>query len=278
VAPQRRGLSQALFTAGYTLIGAGLGALIITRLSAHLGWRAVFPIIGAATALAVIALAFVMREPAEARSHGKTDWRSAIRLLRSPSLVLLTIMTCAILSWLQVFAFFNHTFLVKVRHFDEVDAGAIASAWGLIGSLGSVLIPLASDFWGRKPVVLGSALVCAASLALYLFGGFDAGATQLLLGLSGFCGFGVLPIVLATCVSEAVPENERGAALGVTNFFGVIVGTTLMPILAGQIADSFGIVAALTIPILAQVVVVVLIMAITETAPRLVARTRAATA
>src|SRR5216683_174707 len=36
-ATQRRGFNQALFTAGYTLIGAGLGALIITRISAGAG-------------------------------------------------------------------------------------------------------------------------------------------------------------------------------------------------------------------------------------------------
>jgi predicted MFS family arabinose efflux permease len=275
VAPQRRGVSQALFTAGYTLIGAGAGAIIITSLSSHLGWRWAFPIIAAATTLVVIALAVIMREPPIHRAHRAADWRSAARLLRKPSLVFLTIMGCAILSWLQVFAGFDHSFLVETRHFSPIDAGEIASSWGLIGAIGSVLLPLASDYWGRRPVVLASSLVCAASLAVYLFGGFDKTMMQLLLGLSGFCGFGLLPIVLATCVSECVGEDERGAALGVTNFFGVIIGTTLMPFIGGVLADGFGLVATLCLPIAAQLVVAGCILAVTETAPRVVARSRA---
>jgi MFS family permease len=276
VAPQRRGVSQALFTAGYTLIGAGAGAIIITYLSARLGWRWAFPLIGATSALVVIALAAVMREPPVRRERHPGDWRSALRLLRNPSLVFLTVMGCAILTWLQVFAGFNHSFLVETRHFSPIAAGEIASSWGFVGAVGSILLPLASDHWGRRPVVFASALVAAASLAAYLFGGFDKGVMQLLLGLSGFCGFGLLPIVLATCVSEAVPENQRGAALGVTNFFAVIIGTTLMPVIAGLLADGYGYVAALTIPIIAELVVAAFILAIAETAPRVVARLGAA--
>ncbi|HXZ01304.1 MAG TPA: MFS transporter [Stellaceae bacterium] len=273
VAPQRRGVSQALFTAGYTLIGAGAGALIITSLSVHFGWRWAFPLIAAATTPVVIALALIMREPVMHQAHaGAADWRAATRLLRKPSLVLLTIMGCAILSWLQVFAGFDHSFLVESRHFSPIDAGEIASCWGFVGAVGSVLLPLASDYWGRRPVVLASALVCAASLAAYLFGGFDKTTMQLLLGLSGFCGFGLLPIVLATCVSESVGEEERGAALGVTNFFGVIIGTTLMPFVGGVLADGFGLTATLCIPIAAQLAVAGCVLAVTETAPRAVAR------
>jgi predicted MFS family arabinose efflux permease len=275
VAPQRRGVSQAIFTAGYTLIGAGAGAIIITYLSARLGWRWAFPLIGAATLLVVIALAAVMREPPVRREHHAGDWRSAARLLRNPSLAYLTIMGCAILSWLQVFAGFDHSFLVEVRHFSPLEAGRIASFWGFVGAVGSILVPLASDYWGRRPVVLISALACAASLAVYLFGGFDATSMALLLGASGFFGFGLLPIVLATCVSEAVPETQRGAALGVTNFFAVLIGTTLMPFIGGLLADKVGFVATLCIPIVAQLVVAGFILAVTETAPRVVARPKA---
>src|SRR5579863_5407557 len=54
-APQRRGMNQALFTMGYTLIGAGFGPYIITRIADGLGWRWAFPIIAAATAMVVLA-------------------------------------------------------------------------------------------------------------------------------------------------------------------------------------------------------------------------------
>ena len=272
-APQRRGFNQALFIAGYTLIGAGLGALIITRISAHLGWRWAFPIIGAATVLVVIGLAIVMRDRPAPTTHGPSDWAAGFRALRNPSLVYLTIMGCAILAWLAVTIAFDQLFLTQVRGFSKLDAGSIAAVWGLAGAAGQIVLPLLSDRWERRPVTLAGSLACAAALVAYLTGGFDKTGMQLLLGTIGFCGFGILPIVLATCVSESVSDDIRGAVLGVTNFFGVIVGSTLMPLVGGVIADLFGLTGAMWILVASQLVIAVFIMAVTETAPRLLART-----
>ncbi len=271
-APRRRGLNQALFTAGYTLIGAGLGALVITTLTQHLGWRWVFPIIGAATALVVLGLYAVMREPPRHTLLHSRDWRASLKMLGDRSLLYVTIAGCAVLTWLQISIGFNLLFLTKVRQFSLLDAGAIASVWGFAGAAGQVLLPRLSDFWGRRPTVHAAASLCAIALVLYLIGGFGMRGMQILLGLSGFCGFGVLPIVLATCVSELVPEAQRGTALGMTNFFAVIVGTTLMPVVGGVIADHLTLGAAMGIAVLSQIVVAASIMAVKETSPRALAR------
>jgi MFS transporter, ACS family, hexuronate transporter len=108
-------------------------------------------------------------------------------------------------------------------------------------------------------------------------GGFDLGIMRLLAGASGFFGFGLGPIVIATCVSEAVPDELRGSALGMTNFFAVIVGTAVMPVVGGIVADHFGLGAALALAVIVQVVMAGLVLGIAETAPRVLAR-RAATA
>lgn len=271
-APQRRGLNQALFTAGYTLIGVGVGALIITSLMVHVGWRWVFPIIGVATALVVVALALLMREPQAGPARQKHDWRVAIQLLRDPSMVYLVIMGCAVLAWLQLSVGFNVLYLTKVRHFALPQAGSIVSVWGFAGAAGQVVLPLLSDRLGRRPVICAAALVCAASLYFYLNGQFDLTGMRWLLGLSGFCGWGLLPLVIATCVSEIVTADVRATALGMTNFFGVIVGTTIMPVVGGVVADHFGLAGALWLLIGCQIIVAALILAVRETAPRIVAR------
>jgi MFS family permease len=271
-APRRRGFNQALFTAGYTLIGAGLGAIIITRISAHLGWRWAFPIIGAVTVLVVIGLAVAMRDRPAPATQDHRNWRAGIRALRNPSLVYLTIMGCAILSWLAVTIAFDQLFLTRVRGFSKLDAGSIAAVWGFAGTAGQIVLPLLSDRWGRRPVTLVASLACAAALIGYITGGFDMTGMQILLGISGFCGFGILPIVLATCVSESVSDDVRGSLLGVTNCCGVILGSTLMPLLGGVIADQFGLTGAMWILVASQLVIVVLILGVTETAPRVLAR------
>jgi len=271
-APERRGFNQALFTAGYTLIGVGVGALIITSLMIHVGWRWVFPIIGAVTALVTIALILVMREPTPSKARAKRDWRQAMGLLRDPSMAYLVIMGSAILAWLQLSVGFNVLYLTKVRHFTLPEAGSVMAVWGFAGTAGQILLPLLSDRIGRKPVVCGSAAVCAVGLIVYLTGGLDLAGMRLVLGISGFCGWGLLPLVIATCVSEIVDDDERGAALGMTNFFGVVVGTTIMPVVGGVVADHFGLAGALWLVVGCQAIVAVLILAIRETAPRVVAR------
>ena len=277
-APERRGFNQAIFAAGYTLIGAGLGALIITTITVHLGWRWAFPIVGAASLLVLGALFFVMREPAAHAERHPIQWRAGARLLRDPSVLAVTIAGCAVLTWLQLTIGFNVLFLTRVRHFSLLQAGGIASVWGFSGVVGQLVLPLLSDFWGRKRTVVLGALACAAALVFYLQGDFGIADMRLLLGASGFFGWGLLPIVLATTVSELVSDELRGAALGMTNCLAVIVGTTIMPVLGGAIADHFTLSAALWLCVGSEIVVAAAMLAVKETAPRMVARAARMTA
>ena len=191
--------------------------------------------------------------------------------MRDPSVVAVTIAGCAVLTWLQIFVGFNPLFLTKIRDFSFAEAGTIASIWGFSGAAGQIIIPLASDRFGRRPVVFISAGVSAAALALYILAGYDVWPMRVLAGICGFCGFGLLPLVLATCVSETVSDEIRGAALGMTNFFGVIVGTTLMPLVGGVLYDHIGLGAALGLAAIAQILVAVSVLKVRETAPRVLA-------
>jgi MFS family permease len=271
-APQRRGFNQALYNAGYSFFGVGLGALIVTTLTAQFGWRWVFPIIGLVTALVFVALFAVMREPEPHATRRKINWHVTAGLLRGRSVLLLTLMGCATLAWLQLSIGYNVLFLTKLRGFSLVEAGTVVSTWGFAGTAGQLLIPFTSDYLGRRPVVLVSAAMCALMLALYITGGYDVGTMRLLAGASGFFGFGLSPIVIATCVSEAVPGELRGAALGMTNFFAVMMGTAVMPVVGGIVADHFGLPAALWLAVGAQILMAALVVGVSETAPRVLAR------
>ncbi|MBV9568418.1 MAG: MFS transporter [Hyphomicrobiales bacterium] len=269
-APSRKSINQGVFTVGYTLIGVGVGSYIITRLTALWGWRLVFPIIGAATLAVLGALLVFMREPQKREAH-RVDWRRALGLLNDPSVVAITVAGCAALTWLQIFVGFNPLFLTKVRAFSFAEAGIIASIWGFSGAAGQILIPFASEHFGRRAAAFVSAGISAAALALYILGGYEVWPMRILAGICGFCGFGTLPIVLATCVSEMVPDDIRGAALGMTNFFGVLIGTTLMPLVGGLLSDHIGFAVVLGLAAMAQVLVAASILKVRETAPRILA-------
>lgn len=272
VAPQRRGLNQALYNAGYSFFGVGLGALIVTTLTQYFGWRWVFPIIGLVTALVCLGLFSVMREPTARAARDKVEWHAALKLLRQRSVLLLTLMGCATLGWLQPSVGYNVLFLTKVRGFSLIEAGSVVSAWGLVGTLGQLMLPFASDFVGRRPVILTSALMCAVTLAVYVSGDYSLGTMRLLAAASGFFGFGLGPIVIATCVTEQVAPQLRGTALGMTNFAAVMVGTAVMPVVGGIVADHFSLVAALGLAVVMQLLLAAMVLGIAETAPRVLAR------
>jgi MFS family permease len=269
-APSRKSINQGVFTVGYTLIGVGVGSYIITWLTGLWGWRLVFPIIGAVTLIILAALFVFMREPQKHEAH-QADWRRALGLLADPSIVAITVAGCAALTWLQIFVGFNPLFLTKIRGFSFMEVGTIASIWGFSGAAGQILIPLASEHFGRRPAAFMSAGVSAVALALYILGGYDVWPMRILAGICGLCGFGVLPLVLATCVSEMVADNIRGAALGMTNFFGVLIGTTFMPLVGGMLSDHMGFNLVLGLAAIAQIVVAGSLLKVRETAPRILA-------
>ena len=162
-APQRRGFNQALYNAGYSFFGVGLGALIVTTLTAYLGWRWVFPIIGLGHRGRVRR---AVRGDARADDARRRDARSigARRLgcCVSARCLLVTLMGCATLAWLQLSIGYNVLFLTKVRGFSLVEAGTVVSAWGLVGTAGQLLLPVRLGLSGAAPCHTSSAMLCAA--------------------------------------------------------------------------------------------------------------------
>ena len=63
---------------------------------------------------------------------------------------------------------------------------------------------------------------------------------------------------------------SEGQAASLTQYFGA--ACYLMPLAGGILADYFGLVSAMWIPIAAQIVIAVFIFMIAETAPRLIER------
>ena len=252
-APHRRGFNQALYNAGYSFFGVGLGALIVTSLTAHLGWRWVFPIIGlrhrGGVRRAVRGDAGADRPPAhtpqDRLAHG-------VRAAADPlGVLLVTLMGCATLAWLQLSIGYNVLFLTKVR----------GSAWsrpapscrpGACRHGGQCCCRWPRIIWGRRPVILVSALLCAAPrppMPSAVSTSRDAAAAG-----------GERVLRLRPCPSSSPPASARapaewrGAALGMTNFFAVIMGTAVMPVVGGIVADHFGLAAALWLPVGAQIV------------------------
>jgi predicted MFS family arabinose efflux permease len=274
-----RALAQGVFTSGYTLFGSVLGPIIVITLATALGWRPVFPIIGAVFALVIIALWFVLREPPRGTARAASlTWRSAFSLLGNRNVIVLMLIQAGALGWLQVGTGFNTLFLTSVRHINLGATRPILTAMGVASLLGTLLLPPLSDYIGRRLTVILGGLLSGVSLGLYIFGNFDILVATALLCVSAFCFGVIVPLGSATCVVELVAEEERATAMGIINFTGVIIGTFLLPLAAGIVGDHFGLSSAMAIAAVSVAIGGVLMLAIPETAPLVLARRDSRTA
>jgi MFS family permease len=271
---KRRALVQSIFTAGYPLIGSVLGAIVVTRLAHALGWRPVFPILSAIFFLVVVGLYFFMREPPRAteRTASRLRWRDAFTAVRSRAVLLLVIVQSGALGWQQVAVGFNSLYLTKIKHVELVTAGTVLAIFGLAALAGTLCLPFLSDYVGRKPAICAGGLLSASCLALYVFGNFGLVGSTVLLAGSGFFDGVIIPLAAATCVVESVPAEAQATAMGAINFGGVIIGTFLMPIIAGVLADYIGLSSTLLVAAGCVAVSGLAILGIPETAPRVLHR------
>lgn len=246
--PKRRALNLGIFAAGYTIVGVGAGSVIMTQLAVHFGWRNVFWIIAIPAVIIVAILWKILptirpKDMADIEGTGTTEKRSYKELLTNPQMILLIIINIVILGWIQGFNGYSALFL-HARHYPITEIGFILSIGGILGCVGQLLLPSISNFVGRKTVTL----VCLAlpALATIFMSTAHVGTAGLAVCIAviGFFAWAVIPLASATIISEMVPSSQLASAMGVTNFFGVALGSFVFPPVLGVIADHHGLSAA----------------------------------
>ncbi|MBV9577089.1 MAG: MFS transporter [Chloroflexi bacterium] len=278
--PKRRALFQGIFTGGYSVLGVGLGAWIVTHLTTEFGWRWVFPVIGLLGAIITTALVFML--PNDLSSSPKEDrlvvgafWKDMKELAHTPGWPAVTICGGLGLAWLGLNIAFSSLFLVQVRGFSLDDVGTIVAISTIVGFVGPLVLPSLSDVVGRRPIAALAAVGAGVGYILFPLVPLPGPALVALLTFAGFCAGGLAPLTLATFYSELVP-HRKGAAIGIGNFFTAILGASLAPIYGGFLADHFGLVAPLLLAGIFQLAIAPIILTVPETAPLVLARAQAA--
>ena len=272
VPAQRRAVAAGVFTAGYPLFGSVIGGFIIPPMAKQLGWQWVFPILGGVFLLVVLALWAVMREPRRSVRPERLDLRNAFRAARDRHVLVLMLIQSGALGWLQVGVVLNVLFLTRVLHASPVLAGQVVAYSGIAAIVGTLVLPALSDYIGRRPAILGGGLLSAVLLGMYILGHFPIGISAALLAANAFFEAVIIPLGSATCVAEVVGEEGRATAMGSVNFVGVVIGTLLLPLAAGIVADRFGLGSAYLIAVACVAIAGLLVLTIPETAPRVLSR------
>jgi predicted MFS family arabinose efflux permease len=273
--PAHRGLYQGIFNAGYTVVGLGIGAFVMTHLATQFGWRWAYPVVALVGIAAITTVAILLpgrqRPPSGARLTFTRLFRDVGAVVRVPGELAVLAATTLNLCWVGVGAGFSALVLTHVRGYSLEEAGGILAISGVIGFGGAMLVPVVSDYVGRKVTVVTCASVGGLAFLLFALGDLATPALILDLTIANFCIGGLSPLVGATMPSELVPER-RGSTIGFNVFVAAMVGTFLMPFVAGLAADRLGLAVPLVIGGLAVLLIAPVTLGVPETAPRILAR------
>jgi MFS family permease len=246
-APDRRGRAYAAQRAA-PLVGTAIGISVGGAVSAAVGWRWTFLLVGVPGS----AIAFsCWRLPEPPRQGNETPlahgWRAArdetLALLRIRSLRALMIGTAIGTGALTGIGFWAPEFFERHTSLSSGQASSVVGALILVGALLGTLL----GGWARDRI---AARVAGASMAL-------SAVTQTIGALALIVVFLDVPIAvrlifsvigvafivagfpaLSATTAEIVPARVRGLAFSVTGFFSALTAA-LSPVIIGFIADRF---------------------------------------
>ena len=207
--PERRGLGSSLISVTYG-VGGAIGAVLASRLVASFGWRTAFLVVGLVGAAdTLLQLCWI---------HDGRRGRSAPRAGSVASAFSIPIAVLALAEFIggSVFwscAAWTPSALRAAKALSVQETGWVMSLFSLANMLGSFSLGSLSDEFGRKRVIVMSALP-AAGAAFVVFYSLESAV-----GLAiGIFIFGVLkasvPALVIALAQEAAPRGSAGSAAG----------------------------------------------------------------
>jgi MFS family permease len=236
-----------------SLVSVGIGVAPMTVapfsqwLVSNYGWREAQFIMGAAVLVLLIPMAFLIRRPpavpvdaaaATAAAAMPVPDRSGMTVgqaLRSPQFIVLALVffaCCACHSGPII-----HT--VSYAQFCGIApayAVTIYSAEGVGGLFGRIVLGLAGDKFGAKPVLIAGLLVQAVGAGAYMFAP-DLMTFYAIALIFGFAYGGVMPLY-AVLARDYFGPNIMGAVFGAAAMVSSL-GMALGPVIGGWIFDTW---------------------------------------
>jgi len=262
-APQRRGFNIGIQQMMMPLFGLGLAPLFVAGALRYLEWRYIFLVFVLPGLLLSLGMWKVIpahnyAAPLAPSGFGR-DWRTALSYsnVRVAALLMLCWLTILITT-----SAFMPNYLVDYRHIPIALMSGIMSAIGLGATVGTLLLPWASDKFGRKAVMALSSLGALGSLLLLANAQSSAALLFTFLFLVHFFNNALITLTVGPLCSEAVPATLMATASGLVIAVGELFGGGLMPFIVGHLAQRFGIDQILWLPIAGAIVGFLLCLAI----------------
>ncbi len=266
--PPRRGLNNGLFQCSFALFGMALAPIFATQLLLFTSWRNVFLLVGMPGLIIAVFMAMTIREPVTLKSAEapRASWGAMFKH-RNVLLGMLGL-PCAMCG-IFVMGAMVPSYLTDFLKLSPQDMGFVTSGIGFGGFFGQFGVPALSDRFGRKKVALIAFAVAAIFLTLFIRTG--AGNMPLLFALlfvASLANFGALALIAGPLAAEAAPLGLISSVSGIIIGVGEIFGGGIAPVIAGGIAQNYGLQYVLYFALGGQVLGILVSLFFQETAPR----------
>ncbi|WP_245628949.1 MULTISPECIES: MFS transporter [Alicyclobacillus] len=240
--PQRRGFNMGLVQSSTALLGSVVAPLLVVRIAESMGWQYAFYILAVPGIVVALILMKYMKEPAligEAGSHVHvrpklSDYKLAFR---HRNIWLGMIISIGFMSWLFAFTTFAPTFFTTVDKFTPSQVSLIMSAMGIGSFIWGLVLPYLSDHVGRKPIMIIFGFIAAISPALVATLHVGVG-TFMILAFFLAVAQGYAPVFMSIIPAESIPRAFVATAMSSIVLVGELFGGTLVPTIAGTLADT----------------------------------------
>lgn len=262
--PKRHGLNIGIQQMMLPLCGLGIAPIIVGELLHVIDWRWIFLVFSLPGFILAFLVWKVLPESNAPDLERNTfaDWRTVLsfRNIRLLMALMLCWLTCLITT-----SALMPSYLIDHLGLSQSQMGWVMSAIGIGATVGTLLLPTLSDRLGRKPVMLASTV--GIGLSLWQLGTIGSEPLQLFLWLALVHCFNNAAITLTVgpICSETVPVGLMSTATGMVIACGELFGGGIAPMIAGQIADHYGIAHILWLPLATTVAAFVLSLFLIET-------------
>jgi MFS family permease len=272
--PSRLGLNQGIEQSAFPLIGLGLGPIIATQLLLVVpSWRWVFIVVALPGIILAVLLWRTIKEPANHRTTKEYVRVPLATLFKRRNVPLGMVALFCNMGAVFVIGAMVPVYLTNYLGLSSQQMGVVASAIGFGGFLGQIVLLALSDVFGRKTVLLTSFI--GAAVFISLFSHADKESLLLLFALlfmSCFFCFANLGIITGPLAAESAPAGAIATVAGIIIGAGEIFGGGVVPVIAGGVAERFGIEHTLTVALIGFGGGLIVTLFLKETAPRRLAR------
>ena len=249
--PERKGLVLSMHGMGGN-VGDALAPIVVGALLSILTWREVVILnVVPGVVVALVLLVFLGTLQLGGKNKPQQDGatrdgrvqsfgdyvRGLAPLFRNRALILLSTSSAFRSMTQNALLTFLPVYLAYEMDFSPVWVGASLFALQAAGFAASPVAGHLSDGMGRKTVMMTSMAMTAVVLLFMAFAG-KSFAFVVLVAVLGFFLYAIRPVMQAWLL-ETTPKNMGGTSIGVL-FGAQSLGSSLAPLLAGMIADRYG--------------------------------------